>query len=129
MSKKKLILHNRELQIMKIIWENGQATVRDVYETLRKKESIAYTTVSTMLNSLEEKGFLRHDVDGRTYVYKPLVVQEEVSQGMLQDLLERLFDGSTEMLLNTLVQVKGLSKDELEQLWQRVSEESEVNNE
>ena len=129
MTKKRLMLHKRELQIMNIIWENGQATVRDVYETLLAKERIAYTTVSTMLNSLEEKGFLRHDADGRTYVYKPLVAKEEVSQGMLQDLLERLFDGSTEMLLNTLVKVKNLSKDDLEQLWQRVASESEVKNE
>ncbi|MBC8231552.1 BlaI/MecI/CopY family transcriptional regulator [bacterium] len=126
---KKLILHKRELQIMKIIWESGQATVRDIYETLLKKERIAYTTVSTMVNSLEEKGFLRHDVDGRTYIYKPLVAQEEVSQGMLQDLLERLFDGSTEMLLNTLIKVKNLNQDDLEQLWQRVALESEENNE
>ena len=129
MTKKRLMLHKRELQIMNIIWENGQATVRDVYETLLAKERVAYTTVSTMLNSLEEKGFLRHDADGRTYVYKPLVAKEEVSQGMLQDLLERLFDGSTEMLLNTLVKVKNLSKDDLEQLWQRVASESEVKNE
>ena len=129
MTKKKLILHKRELQIMKIIWENGQATVRDVYETLLSKERIAYTTVATMLNSLEEKGFLRHDVDGRTYIYKPLVAKEEVSQGMLQDLLERLFDGSTEMLLNTLIKVKDLNEDDLEQLWQRIVFESEVKNE
>jgi predicted transcriptional regulator len=106
---------------MKIIWENGQATVRDIYETLLKKERIAYTTVSTMLNSLEEKEFIRHDIDGRTYVYKPLVAEEEVSAGMLQDLLERLFDGSTEMLLNTLIKVKNLNKDDLEQLCKRVA--------
>ncbi len=130
MPTKKLMLHKRELQIMKILWEKGQATVRDVYETLLAKERIAYTTVSTMLNSLEEKGFLRHDVDGRTYIYKPLVAKDEVSQGMLQDLLERLFDGSTEMLLNTLVKVKNLNKDDLEQLWQRVAlHESEGENE
>ena len=130
MPTKKLMLHKRELQIMKILWEKGQATVRDVYETLLAKERVAYTTVSTMLNSLEEKGFLRHDVDGRTYVYKPLVAKDEVSQGMLQDLLERLFDGSTEMLLNTLVKVKNLNKDDLEQLWQRVAlHESEGENE
>ena len=131
MTKKKLILHKRELQIMKIIWEKGQATVRDIYETLLKKERIAYTTVSTMLNILEEKGFLRHDIDRKTYIYKPLVAKEEVSVGMLQDLLERLFDGSTEMLLNTLIKVQNLSKDDLEQLWQRVVlyDESEEDNE
>jgi len=128
MTKKKLTLQKRELQIMKIIWEKGQATVRDVYEALQKK--IAYTTVATMLNLLEEKGFLRHDIDGRTYIYKPLVSKEEVSSGMLNDLLDRLFDDSTEMLLNTLIKAKKLSKDDLEQLWQRVAlYESEEDNE
>ena len=121
MTKQKLTLHQRELQIMNIIWEKGQATVRDVYETLLSKERIAYTTVATMLNHLEGKGFLRHDEDKRTYVYKPLVAKDEVSQGMLNDLLERLFDGSTEMLLNTLIKAKNLNNDDLERLWQRVA--------
>ena len=129
MTKRKMILHKRELQIMKIVWEKGQATIRDIYETLLKRERIAYTTVSTMVKILEEKGFLRHDVDRRTYVYKPLVAKEEVSRGMLQDLLERLFDGSTEMLLNTLVKVKGLNENDLEDLWQRIAFESEAENE
>jgi len=125
----KKILQKRELQIMKIIWEKGYATIRDIYETLLKRERIAYTTVSTMVKILEEKGFLRHDVDRRTYVYKPLVAKEEVSQGMLQDLLERLFDGSTEMLLNTLVKVQDLNENDLEALWQRIAIESEAENE
>jgi len=129
MTQKKLTLQKRELQIMKIIWEKGQATVRDVYESLQKR--IAYTTVATMLNLLEEKEFLKHDVDGRTYIYKPLVAREEVSVGMLEELLDRLFDGSTEMLLNTLIKAKNLGKDDLERLWQRVDlyESEEEDNE
>jgi len=126
MEQRKPFLYKRELQIMKIIWEKGKATVRDIYEQLRLREKIAYTTVSTILTSLEEKGFLKHDVDGRAYVYKPLIAKNEVSQGMLQDLLERLFDGSTEMLLNTLVKTKNLSKDDLEELWERVFESEET---
>jgi len=126
MEQRNPFLYKRELQIMKIIWEKGKATVRDIYEQLRLREKIAYTTVSTILTSLEEKGFLKHDVDGRAYVYKPLIAKNEVSQGMLQDLLERLFDGSTEMLLNTLVKTKNLSKDDLEELWERVFESEET---
>ncbi len=116
-----MTLHRRELQIMKIIWKKGQATVRDIYQTLLKGEQIAYTTVATILKNMERKGIVGHEVVGRTYVYKPLITEEEVSQSMLRDLLDRLFDGSTEMLLSTLVKVQGLSRGELEELWQRIS--------
>ena len=114
------MLHRRELQIMKVIWRKGKATVREIYRELLKGEEIAYTTVATILKNMERKGIVAHEVDGRTYVYKPLVSEEEVSQSMLQDLLDRVFDGSAEMLLNALIKTGRLSKRELEELWRRV---------
>ena len=64
-------LHHLDLEIMKIMWERGQATVSDVLDTIDRK--LAYTTVATTMKHLEQKGFLTYRVDGRTFVYQPLI--------------------------------------------------------
>ena len=107
-------LHRLELEVMKVVWQLGNATVNDVRDAL--KQSLAYTSVATTLSHLERKGFLTHDVDGRTYVYRPLIQENEVSKSMLGDLLERLFDGSAERLVNTLLETREISPEELERL-------------
>jgi BlaI family penicillinase repressor len=107
-------LHRLELEVMKVVWRLGNATVNDVRDAL--KQSLAYTSVATTLSHLEKKGFLTHDVDGRTYVYRPLIQENEVSKSMLGDLLERLFDGSVERLVNTLLETQEISPEELERL-------------
>lgn len=117
-----VLLNRVELQIMKIIWNKGQATARQVKNELDKKRPLAYTTVATMLNYLEQKGFLTHDAGERAYIYKPLVQREEVSQGMLLDLIDRLFDGSMELLMNTLTKTKNLTEEELTMLRKRISQ-------
>jgi len=117
-----ILLNRLELQIMKIIWKKEQATARQVKKELDKKRPLAYSTVATMLKYLEQKGFLTHDVGNRAYVYKPLVQEEEVSKGMLQDLIDRLFDGEPELLMNTLAKVKDLKKEEVQQLRDRITQ-------
>ena len=107
-------LHRLELEVMKVVWRLGKATVNDVRDALT--QALAYTSVATTLSHLEKKGFLTHDVDGRTYVYRPLIQENEVSQSMLRDLLERLFDGSVEQLVNTLLETREISPEELERL-------------
>jgi len=118
-----LALGRLELQLMKVIWEKGKATAREVKNALQYERDLAYTTVTTMLRKLEGKGFLAHDVDERTFVYKPLIQREEVSQSVLQDLLERFFDGSRELLVNALIQEKGVSTEELERLKTLIDEQ------
>ena len=112
-------LHRLDLEVMKVVWRLGKATVNDVRDAL--KQSLAYTSVATTLNHLEKKGFLTHDVDGRTYVYRPLVQEGEVSKTMLGDLLERLFDGSVERLVNTLLETQQMSPEELERVRELIS--------
>lgn len=107
-------LHRLELEVMKVVWRLGKSTVNDVRDAL--KQSLAYTSVATTLSHLERKGFLTHDVDGRTYIYRPLIQENEVSKSMLGDLLERLFDGSAERLVNTLLETREISPEELERL-------------
>ena len=118
----KKILTKLELALMKIVWEKGKATVHEVQQALPPDEPLAYTTILTVLRILEEKGFLKHGVDGRTYVYHPIVEQHEVNQGMLKDLLDRLFDGSRVALLNTLLEAERISQEELQELKELIDE-------
>ena len=120
--KKHSILTKLELLLMKIIWEKGRASVREVQQALPPGNPLAYTTILTMLRILETKGFLKHDVQGRTYIYRPLARQDEVSQGMLKDLLDRLFDGSKAALLNTLLEAERISQEELQELKRLIDE-------
>ena len=103
-------LHHLELEVMKVVWKLARATVNDVLDNIDRK--LAYTTVATTMKSLEKKGFLAHEVEGRTFVYQPLVKETEITHTMLNDLLERLFDNSAEKLVNTLLEVRQTSVDE-----------------
>jgi predicted transcriptional regulator len=127
-NQKPLMLHRAELRVMKIIWEKGEATVREVKNAIAKGRDLPYTTVATMLQKLERKGFLTHEVKDRTYVYRPIVKWYEVSQGMLQDLIDRLFDGSSELLINTLFQSQNLSQQEIQRLKQMIADYTEEEN-
>ena len=116
-------LHRLDLEIMKVIWELGQATVSEVLDTINRK--LAYTTVATTMKHLEQKGFLTYTVDGRTFVYQPLIQEAEVSQSMLSDLLERFFDNSVERLVNTLLETEQIDSVELDLLQQLINRHRE----
>jgi predicted transcriptional regulator len=121
--RRKIILYKRELQAMKVLWEKGEATVADVQKALsRGRRRLAYTTIATLMGNMEKKGYVTHKVSGRTYVYKPRIKWEDVSRGMLMDLLERVFDGSPEMLISTLVESISVDKETLESIKRRIEE-------
>jgi len=127
-SQKPLMLYRAELRVMKIIWEKKEATVREVKDAMAKGRDVPYTTVATMLQKLERKGFLTYEIKDRTYVYRPLVERHEVSVGMLQDFIDRLFDGSPELLINTLFQSQNLSQQEMQHLKQMIADYPEEEN-
>ena len=112
----KSVLTDQELEIMKIIWTRGTATVRDVYEELLTRRKIAYTTVMTMMGILEQKGHLKKSADERAYVYTPAQPQREVVGNMVHDFLKRVFNGSAKPLLVHLVEDKKLSSEELDEI-------------
>lgn len=117
-------LTEQELEIMKVIWERPASTVRDVYETLHERKSVAYTTVMTMMNILESKGHLVKRPEGRAYVYEPAQARTQVISSMVQEFLDRVFNGAAQPLLLNLVQERKLSKDDLDEI-SRVIEETE----
>jgi predicted transcriptional regulator len=126
MKSKSFLLHKLELELMKIIWGRGHATAREVKDTIENNRPLAESTVRTMLRSLEDKGFLTHDVDEndyhKPYIYRPLVQRDEVSRGMLHDLLDRLFDGSRELLLNYLFEDEEIELGELQRLKEKIDQ-------
>ncbi len=113
MKRPKQILTDQELEIMKVIWDLGKATVRDVYQKLLQHRSIAYTTVMTMMNILEQKGHLVKTQVERAYVYSPAEPKQEVLGGMVRDFVNRVFDGAAQPLLLHLVEEKKLSASDL----------------
>ena len=106
---------DRELDVMAVLWEVGDATVAEVRGRL--SDELAYTTVLTVLRTLEEKGHVAHrEGDGRAYRYYPLVEREEAGSSVLDRMLDRVFGGSPEMLLTQLVADRSLSDAELERM-------------
>src|SRR5579871_2633350 len=112
----KIALTGQELEIMKVVWGLESATVRQVYETLLERRRIAYTTVMTMMNILEKKGFLKRREEDRAYVYSPAQPQKQVVGSMVRDFVNRVFNGSAEPLLLHLVEDRKLTEKDLEEI-------------
>ncbi len=111
-----------ESEVMKAVWRLGRGTVRDVLRALDSDPPRAYTTVLTTLRNLEAKGYLRHEVEGRTHVYLPLVAEGAVGKRAVRDLLDRLFDGSPVRLVQALLESEALTAEELALLRRAVDE-------
>jgi len=94
---------------MKVVWRKGRATVRDVYEALRQKRTIAYTTVMTMMRILDDKGYLDKELVDRAHVYRPTKARQHVVGAMVKDFVDRVFDGASESLLVHLAKDNRLS--------------------
>lgn len=101
---------------MKVIWKLDTATVRLVYEELLKRRRIAYTTVMTMMNILEQKGYLKKHQDDRAYVYVAAQPQKQVIGSMVREFVQRVFNGSAEPLLAHLVEDEHLTEQDLEEI-------------
>lgn len=112
----KAVLTDQELEIMKIVWELGQATVREVYEKLLERRQIAYTTVMTMMKILEEKGHLDKTASEKAHVYTPTQPQRAVIGSMVREFVNRVFNGSAEPLLMHLAEDEKISEAELAQI-------------
>ncbi len=107
---------------MKVVWELGPATVREVYEKLLKRRRIAYTTVMTMMNILEEKKHLKKRAQERAYIYEATQPKARVLKALVQDFVTRVFNGSAEPLLVQLVKDRKLSKKELREILRTIEE-------
>ena len=105
---------DRELDIMAVLWEHGDATVSEVRDAL--PDDLAYTTVLTVLRTLEEKGFVDHVEEGKAHRYRPLVGHERAGKSAVARLVAKVFRGSPELLLTHLVSDRSLTAAELKRM-------------
>ena len=104
----------RELDVMTVLWDLESGTVTQVKDKL--KDRLAYTTVLTVLRTLEQKGYVKHEEDGRAHRYVPLVKRESAGTSALKRLLDTVFKGSPELLMTQLVSEHDLSQGEIRRL-------------
>ena len=109
---------DRELDVKRVLWELGSGTVAEVRERL--PADLAYTTVLTILRNLEGKGFVRHEEEGKAHRYFPLVARLAAERSAVARLVDRLFQGSPELLLTRLVDDHELSPEQLRRLTLRL---------
>lgn len=110
---------------MKVIWRSGPATVREVYEDLKTRRTIAYTSVQTMMNILETKGHLKKEPGDKAQTYVPVRPQQTVVRSMVREFVDRVFDGSARPLLVHLLKEKGLTAAERKELQKLLDKEAE----
>src|SRR6478609_6252003 len=102
-----------ELAILRILWERGRCTVRQVHEALSRERPAAYTTALKMLQIMTEKGLVRRDETDRTHVYQPKLTEEQTQRQLVRDLVDRAFGGSATKLVMQALSAKRATPEEL----------------
>ena len=113
-----------ELQyaIMRVLWDEREASVARVFEVLPARHRRALTTIATMLTKMEKKGVVSHRSEGRQFVYAPAVSEAEVQRSMVSELTERAFNGDAAALVAHLIEEQEIDRRELERLSERIAE-------
>jgi len=115
-------LSKSEMEAARIVWDLGQATVRQVFEAFPPQRNIDFSTVQTYLRRLQVKGYLHAKRQGRAMVYRPRVRPDEVIRETVDDLVTRLFDGQTIPLLHYLIRDSSISEEEIRKLRKMIDE-------
>lgn len=119
-----------ELRVMHVLWSEGPCNVQQVQTSLSSSDEFAYNTVQTMLNILHRKGRVKRTLDGRAYVYRPAASREKVLGQAVRDLVQRMFGGSSEELVMSLIKTRQLDLQQISNLRRKlVAQEEEARNE
>ncbi|MFN7971932.1 MAG: BlaI/MecI/CopY family transcriptional regulator [Acidobacteriota bacterium] len=105
-----------QIAIMRILWRRREAATTDVHQDLQEERPLALTTIATMLAKMEKKGVVLHRTEGRKFVYRPRVTEEQVKQSMVSELLDRLFEGRGAELASHLLSREPIDAGELREL-------------
>lgn len=105
-----------ELAILRVLWDRGASTVREVHDVLNLEKETGYTTVLKLMQIMLDKGLVERDESRRTHVYRPRVPEEKTQRQLVGDLIERAFSGSAQKLVMQALSAKKVSPDELEQI-------------
>jgi predicted transcriptional regulator len=120
--KKSNTLTEAELRLMKILWRRGESAVNDLVAAMPDGETLAYNSVLTTIRILEQKGYVEHRQEGRAFVYRPCVQEDEASRSEVRHLMGRFFGNSRERLLLSLLGDDEISADELQRLKDAIRE-------
>ena len=116
-------LGDLQLAVLRVLWQKEEASIAEVHETLKADRKIAFTTVATVLSRLEKvHGIIGHRSEGRTYIYKAWVNEEDVQASMLNDVMGKVFDGSALSLVSHLLSSDAVNEDELERVKALIAE-------
>src|SRR5262245_58031790 len=118
----KHILGDLQFAIMRVLWNDGEATVSRVQEALDSDKDRALTTIATMLVKMEKKGIVAHRSEGRQYVYRALISETDVQRSMVGELTELLFGGDYTALVSHLLTEQEIDPAEIKKLRQRIAE-------
>jgi len=117
-----------ELEILKVLWRIGPATVRQVRDELAAVRDLAYTSVMTMMTIMVGKGYLKRTKDGRSFIYQATYHETKATKSMLQDIVDRLFDGSTAAVMQHLLETSDLDDEELKQIRSLINRKARERN-
>ena len=118
---KKRQLGDLQLAIMRVLWQRGEAAASDVHKALFEERGLAVTTIKTMLRKLEEHECVVHRANGRQFIYRPAIAETDVRDGMVADLVQRMFSGDSAALVNHLIQAGEVDANALDELKAEVS--------
>ena len=115
----------RDLQLLKLLWAHGPSSVRDLHERFPVEPKPAYTSLQTNLQAMFEKELITRELDGRTHIYAAAVSRGEVEQGVVEDVVNRVFDGNALRLITTALTSDAATPEEIERLQRLIEERSE----
>lgn len=117
MAKRDVELGEAELAVLRVLWESGPQTVREVMDRLHERgRKVAYTTVLTFLTRLEQKGVVSSDKDEHAYVYRARVTREQIAKSRVRSLLDQLYDGAAAPMVLHLIEHERFTEEEIAQL-------------
>ncbi len=117
---------DREVAILRVLWDRGPSTVREVHEALHQDPETGYTTTLKLMQIMVEKGLLVREDDGRRHIYRPTLSEERTQRELVQDLLDRVFAGSAEKLVMRALSAKKVSPKELQRIRKMLDEMEEA---
>ncbi len=117
----RLRLGDLQVAILRVLWDEGEATVARVHEVVAGKRR-ALTTIATMLSKLERRGIVEHRVEGRQFVFRPRISEQEATRSMVADLTQKLFEGDVTALVSHLLTEQEIDREELVRLRRMIVE-------
>jgi BlaI family penicillinase repressor len=105
-----------ESAVMRVVWDAGRSSVEAVHQAVSRNRDLKETTIRTLLRRLEQKGYLRHESDGRAYIYRAVEPARSLAARAVRQIIDRFCRGSVEELVSGMVEAKVMSKDEMERL-------------